>query len=180
MPNENPLAALAERWESAQAAERANFHPYLIELCEALGVERPGPAGSGYQFELPIKVITRDGVETTNFIDCYRREFFGIEAKDEEPAKSTDLLLRRAFGQVRNHITYAPGGMPPFIMVMDVAKTLVVWDRWSGNYGDWHAGRRIDLRHRMSVPRMWTFCGRSGPIRTPSILARDPRPSRRK
>jgi len=147
MPIENPLAALAERWVSAHAAERANFQSYLIELCEALGVERPGPAGSGYQFELPVKVITRDGVETTNFIDCYRRDFFGIEAKDEEPGKSTDLLLRRAFGQVRNYVTYAPGGMPPFIMVMDVAKTLVVWDRWSGNYGDWHAGRRIDLRH---------------------------------
>jgi hypothetical protein len=146
MPNESPLVALAERWASAQAAERANFQSYLIELCEALGVARPGPAGSGYQFELPVKVITRDGVETTNFIDCYRRDFFGIEAKDEEPGKSAELLLRRAFGQVRNYVTYAPGGLPPFIMVMDVAKTLLIWDRWSGNYGDWHAGRRIDLR----------------------------------
>ncbi len=56
-------------------------------------------------------------------------------------------MLRRAFGQVRNYVTYAPGGLPPFVMVMDVAKTLIVWDRWSGNYGDWHAGRRIDLRN---------------------------------
>ena len=152
MPRDTSLAGLTERWTDAEAAERANFQSYLIELCEALGVERPGPAGSGYQFELPVKVITRDGVETTNFVDCYRRDFFGIEAKDEEPGKSTDLLLRRAFGQVRNYITFAPGGMPPFIMVMDVAKSLIVWDRWSGNYGDWHAGRRIDLRRLSERP----------------------------
>lgn len=145
MPND-ALTALAERWGEAQAGERANFHSYLIELCEALGVERPGPRGSGYEFELPVKVITRDGVETTNFLDCFRRDHFAIEAKDEEAGRATELLLRKAFGQVRNYVTYAPGGMPPFIMVMDVAKTLIVWDRWSGNYGDWHAGRRIDLR----------------------------------
>jgi hypothetical protein len=66
------LRTLADRWANAKAAERANFQPYLIELCEALGVERPGPAGSGYQFELPVKVITRDGVEVANFIDCHR------------------------------------------------------------------------------------------------------------
>lgn len=145
MSIEARLKALAERWEGAPAAERANFQPYLIELCEALDVERPGPAGGGYQFELSVKVITRDGTEVSNFLDCHRTGFFAIEAKDEEPGRSSDLLLRRAFGQVRNYVTYAPGGMTPFIMVMDVAKTLIVWDRWNGNYGDWQAGRRIDL-----------------------------------
>ena len=148
MPDIVALKVLAERWAGAEAAERANFQSYLIELCEALGVERPGPAGSGYQFELTIKVITRDGTEVPNFLDCYRRDFFAIEAKDEEPGRSTDLLLRRAFGQVRNYVTYAPGGMPPFVMVMDVARSLIVWDRWDGNYGDWQAGRRIDLTRR--------------------------------
>jgi hypothetical protein len=41
--------------------------------------------------------MTRDGVETTNFLDCWRAGFFTIEAKDEETGKSTDLLLRLAF-----------------------------------------------------------------------------------
>ena len=145
MPNIAALQALADRWAGAQAAERANFQPYLIELCEALGVERPGPAGSGFQFELAVKVITKDGIEVSNFLDCHRQGFFAIEAKDEEADRSTDLLLRRAFGQVRNYVTYAPGGMTPYVIVMDVAKTLIVWDRWNGNYGDWQAGRRIDL-----------------------------------
>lgn len=39
------LAALAERWSDAPATERANAQSYLIELCEGLDVERPGPAG---------------------------------------------------------------------------------------------------------------------------------------
>jgi hypothetical protein len=145
MPNVAALKALADRWVHADASERANFAPYLIDLCKALGVDGPGPAGSGYQLELTIKVITKDGVEVANFIDCWRRDFFAIEAKDQEPGRSADLLLRRAFGQVRNYVTYAPGGMPPYVMVMDVARTLIVWDRWNGNYGDWQAGRRIDL-----------------------------------
>ncbi|MDP3773959.1 MAG: hypothetical protein Q8Q85_06790, partial [Gemmatimonadales bacterium] len=145
MPNVAALRALADKWAYAEASERANFAPYLIDLCKALGVDGPGPAGSGYQLELTIKVITKDGVEVANYIDCFRRDFFAIEAKDQEPGRSSDLLLRRAFGQVRNYVTYAPGGMPPYVMVMDVARTLIVWDRWNGNYGDWQAGRRIDL-----------------------------------
>ena len=71
------LRALAERWADAGAAERANYALYLVELCDALGVERPRPAaaggrvaeGSAYQFEFPIRTTTRDGVVTTNFVD---------------------------------------------------------------------------------------------------------------
>lgn len=85
MSDDVPLRALAEKWAGAEVSERANFQPYLIELCEALGVGRPGPAGSGYQFELPVKVITRDGVEVSNFIDCHRTDFFAIEAKGRPP-----------------------------------------------------------------------------------------------
>jgi hypothetical protein len=117
MPTDRSQVKLAERWAGALAGERANFQSYLIELCEALEVERPGSAGSGYQFELPVKVITKDGVEATNFLDCFRRDFFAIEAKDEEPGKATEWLLRKAFWQVRNYVTYAPNGMLPFIMV---------------------------------------------------------------
>ncbi|MEO7521899.1 MAG: DNA methyltransferase, partial [Gemmatimonas sp.] len=30
--------------------------------------------------------------------------------------------------------------------VLDVGKTLILWDRWAGTYGGFHLGRRIDLR----------------------------------
>lgn len=55
------LRDLAERWTVVGAAERSNYALYLIELCDAIGVERPRPAsaggrvaeGSAYQFEFP-------------------------------------------------------------------------------------------------------------------------------
>jgi hypothetical protein len=152
MSREAALRVLAARWTDARANERGNFQTFLIELCEALGVERPGPSGSGYEFELPIRVITKEGEQVSNFIDCYRRDFFAIEAKDDETGRSRELLMRRAFGQVRNYVTYAPGGLPPFLMVMDVARLLLVWNRWTGNYGDWQAARRIDLTQLAERP----------------------------
>ena len=152
MSSRAPLQVLAARWADARANERGNFQTYLIELCEALGVERPGPSGSGFEFELPIKVITKEGEQVPNFIDCWRRDFFAIEAKDDETGRSREQLMRRAFGQVRNYVTYAPGGMPPYIMVMDVARLLLVWNRWTGNYGDWQASKRIDLTRLAEHP----------------------------
>ncbi|MDQ3522343.1 MAG: hypothetical protein M3434_08415, partial [Gemmatimonadota bacterium] len=80
------LATLTERWTGAKAAERANAQSYLIELCQALGVEPPRPAGSGYEFEFPVRVVNRDGTETTNFIDLYRAAHFALEAKDDDAA----------------------------------------------------------------------------------------------
>ena len=140
------LKALADRWATAKAAERANAQTYLIELCEALGVERPRPAGSGYEFEFPIRVMTRDGSEAANFVDLYKDGHFVLEAKDAEPGKSTDLLLRRAYGQARTYAGNVPGATrPPYILVLDVATTIHVWDRWSGRFEGFASGRRIDL-----------------------------------
>lgn len=43
MPNVAALRALADQWAYAEASERANFAPYLIDLCNALGVDRSAP-----------------------------------------------------------------------------------------------------------------------------------------
>jgi hypothetical protein len=139
------VASLIERWAQAQPAERANAQLYISELCDALGVDRPRPAGTGYQFELPVRVVARDGTESTNFIDCWYAGHFALEAKDGDAA-SDALLLRKAFGQVRNYAAHVPGAPPPYLFVLDVAKTLLVWDRWNGDYGGFSAARRIDLR----------------------------------
>lgn len=147
MREHSALKGLAEKWAGAKAAERANAQSYLIELSEALGVGRPQPAGSGYEFELPIKVIARDGTEAQNFIDLYKEGHFLLEAKDADTGKNTDLLLRRAFGQARTYAAHVPGGIaPPYLLVLDVGKTLLVWDRWNGSFGGYAAHvRRIDL-----------------------------------
>lgn len=139
------LEKLARRWASAQPRERANYQLYIGELCEALGVERPRPAGSGYEFEFPVKVIARDGTESSNFVDLFKRDCFVLEAKDSDPDRSDLVLLRMAYGQARSYVTHLPGHTPPYVLVLDVGKTLLVWDRWSGGFGGFAAGKRIDL-----------------------------------
>ncbi len=139
------LRALRDRWADTKAAERANAQSYLRELCEALGVPSPQPAGSGYEFELPVKLITRDGTEANGFIDCYKAGHFILEAKDVQGGAS-DVALRRAYGQARQYAAHDPSGMaPPYLLVLDVAKTLLVYHRWGGTYQGFAAGHRIDL-----------------------------------
>jgi methylase of polypeptide subunit release factors len=140
------LQTLADRWSDVTAAERANYQLYLSELAEALEVPKPQPAGSGYQFELPVRMVNPDGSTTTRFADLVKDGFFLLEAKDAESGRSTDLLLRRAFGQATQYAGFLAGGHPPYLLVLDVGSTLIIWDRWGGTYGGFQAGRKIDLR----------------------------------
>jgi hypothetical protein len=139
------LRRLAAEWAGAKAHERANYTVYITGLCAALGVEAPRPAGSGYEYEFAVKVVDRDGQESTNFVDLFKRDHFILEAKDKEPGRSDDVLLRKAYGQARNYVTHLPGTTPPYILVLDIARTLIVWDRWQGGFGGFGAGKRIDL-----------------------------------
>ncbi len=139
------LKALADAWVGVTASERANAQPYIGELCDALGVPRPRGAGSGYQFEFPVKIGTRDGSETQGFVDCYKAGHFVLEAKDAD-AGASDTALRKAFGQARLYALNDPTGMaPPYLLVLDVGKTLLVWHKWGGAYQGYQAGHRIDL-----------------------------------
>jgi hypothetical protein len=144
-PSTQNLRDLAARWATAAAAERANYQLYLTELADALGVERPRPAGGGYCFEHPVKVVARDGTEATNFIDLYKAGHFVLEAKDAGDDARSAELLRRAFGQARTYAAAVPGTPPPYLLVVDVGRTLLVWDRWSGSYGGFNAARRVGL-----------------------------------
>ena len=139
------LRALRDKWANAKAAERANAQSYIRGLCEALGVPEPLPAGTGYEFELPIKLITRDGTEASGFVDCHKRDCFILEAKDVEGGAS-DVAMRRAYGQARQYAANDPSGFPPpYLLVLDIAKTLIVYHRWGGTYQGFAAGYRIDL-----------------------------------
>lgn len=150
MPFDAPTAAsrlrdLTASWASTQASERASFQPWLIQFCDALGVPAPVPPTEQYQFEYPVRVIDRDGREATNFIDCWKAGHFALEAKATDVAEANEQPLRKAFGQVRNYVAHTKGAAPPFLMVVDVPRTLIVWDRWSGEYGGFPAGYRINL-----------------------------------
>lgn len=173
------LRALAGRWAHVGAAERANYQLYLIELAEAIGVERPRPAPAGgriaeglaYQFEYPVQATSRDGATTTNFIDLYKQGCFALEAKHAVEGASSLRLLTGAFGQVSNYAKDLPE-RPPYIMVLDVGSTLIVWDRWAGTYGGFNGGRRLDLRTLVERPEdvallrdIWTDPGHRDPRR---------------
>lgn len=131
-----PSAPRSNNWR-ARGSSRAT--------CDALGVPRPRGAGSGYQFEFPVKIGTRDGSETQGFVDCYKAGHFVLEAKDAD-AGASDSALRKAFGQARLYALNDPTGMaPPYLLVLDVGKTLLVWHKWGGAYQGYQAGHRIDL-----------------------------------
>lgn len=155
MPSDPALTELADRWRDASASERANAQLYLSELAAALGVEKPRPAGTGYEFEYPVRVVHRDGTEAVNRVDLFKQGCFLLEAKDEGETTegSAELLLRKAFGQASSYAAFVPGGHPPYLMVLDVGRTLRVWDRWSGSYGGFQgAVRTIDLTRLAEQP----------------------------
>jgi hypothetical protein len=140
------LQALAERWADAAPAERANLHLYVTEFCDALGVARPRPAGSGYEFEFPVRVVSAKGQEATKFIDLYKAGHFVLEAKDQGRDDPEGRLLQEAFGHARVKAGQVSGGPPPYLLVLDVGNTIRVWDRWNGSFGGFSSARRIPLR----------------------------------
>jgi hypothetical protein len=145
MSIDRQLRDLAARWADVPAGERANAQLYLAELALALDVEPPQPRGSGYEFELPVKVVSRDGKESVNFIDLFKQGCFVLEAKDAEGGGSDDARLRRAFGQALSYAHALPGDPPPYLIVLDVGSTLLLWDRWAGSFGGFNLGHRVNL-----------------------------------
>ncbi len=139
------LRELAERWAGPPVSERAAFQSWLLDFCDALGVDKPVPPSPDYQFELPVKVIDRQGRPATNFIDCWKAGHFCLEAKATDVPEENDGPLRRAYGQVRNYATQLPGTAPAFLMTVDVPRTLIVWEGWNRDWGGFPAGRRIPL-----------------------------------
>lgn len=139
------LKALAEAWQGNTANEKAVFQMWWIAFCEALGVPGPAtPPTDDDRFELAILTVERDGRESTNYIDYWKAGHAAVEAKASEPGRSNEQLLVKAFGQVRNYAANT-GTVPPYLMVVDVPKTIIVWDKWSGNFGGFAAGRRMAL-----------------------------------
>src|SRR3982751_1334163 len=84
--NSNSLDDFIARWKESGAAERANFQPFLGELCDVLGVARPEPAQAddehnAYVFERAVTFHNPDGTTSAGRIDLYKRGCFVMEAK---------------------------------------------------------------------------------------------------
>lgn len=91
----DPVAAFVARWKASGASERANFQPFLTELCGVLGLEPPhastnDPTRDEYVFERGVTFHHPDGSTSLGRIDLYKRHCFVLEAKQgmaaEDPA----------------------------------------------------------------------------------------------
>lgn len=162
MHQETKVEAFIARWQASGGAERANYAPFLSELCDILGVDRPEPANGGdgpYRFERAVLRHERDGGTSNRRIDLYKHGCFVLEAKQatERPTQQANLLagttlseperratvrqspgwgqaMLRAKGQAENYARDLPAeeGWPPFIMVCDVGFCIDVYADFSG------------------------------------------------
>jgi hypothetical protein len=152
-PRAPELKALAEKWAVVPPAERVTSQPFLIEFCSALGVARPDPGRGDYSFEYPVQTTNRKtGVTTSNWIDLYRKDHFILESKHVAGDRTAERVLGAAYGQAKGYAADIPHAPPPFLLVLNVGRTLLVWDRWGGNYGGVNAARRIDLTRLWERP----------------------------
>ncbi len=74
------------KWLGSEGNERANYQGFFLDLCEALGVEKPLPKGTSeddpYCFDKDIKFYSSKKTDpTTRFADFYKEGCFLIEAK---------------------------------------------------------------------------------------------------
>jgi hypothetical protein len=85
--SEQRVDAFMARWQGREGGqERANYAPFLSELCDVLGVARPDPAGAttennNYVFERAVRETQPDGTTSVRRIDLYKRGCFVLEAK---------------------------------------------------------------------------------------------------
>lgn len=83
------------KWAGSSGSERANKDPFLLDLCDTLGVERPRPATGDpekdlYVFERPA-VLAKEKGATVGRMDLYKDGCFILEAKQGSNHDSKNL-----------------------------------------------------------------------------------------
>ncbi|MFY8094217.1 MAG: class I SAM-dependent DNA methyltransferase [Niveispirillum sp.] len=168
-----------EYWSGRGGSERANYQKFINELCELIGVDKPEASHAEdhrneYVFEKRVRAMDVDGEDGRyNFIDCYKRKHFVLEAKqsdkrmrglpvsgpdlfgDAPPVKAApkaawDRMMKQARQQAENYAKYLPE-WPPFLLIVDVGHVIEVYADFTG------LGKRYkpfpDSRsHRIGIP----------------------------
>ncbi|MFZ2489987.1 MAG: DNA methyltransferase [Thermoanaerobaculia bacterium] len=142
------LSSFIDKWKRSGASERANKDPFLLDLCELLGVEKPGaatgdPERDHYVFERPVTLVHGGERHSIGFIDLYKRGHFVLEAKqgsDTDSMKvgtakrgtpSWNIAMQSAFGQALAYTnTIEPP--PPFILVTDIGYCFDLYASFDG------------------------------------------------
>lgn len=151
------LEAFLARWRGAAGAERANYQLFFSELCDALDLPRPDPAGddtalNAYVFERAVTFHDPSGETRPGRIDVYRRGSFILEAKQyRDPLRPADLkpatapvprkggpirgtvrwddAMLRARAQAERYARALPADEDPplFLLVVDVGHTFELY-----------------------------------------------------
>ncbi|TCZ64299.1 class I SAM-dependent DNA methyltransferase [Roseicella aquatilis] len=154
----DPIGSFIARWDGTEQAERANYIPFLNDLCTILGVPPPDPAAGplgDYRYERGVTHREADGATTTRRIDLYKRGCFVLEAKQGANAPRQGALFGAGEAERRANVRRSPGwaqamlkakgqaegyardlpaaeGWPPFVIVCDVGFCLDVYADFSG------------------------------------------------
>ena len=77
------VSAFIKKWKGSAGNERANKDAFLLDLCEALEIEPPGPKDQSprYCFEKDLKITHLDGSTSMGSIDLFKEGCFVLEAK---------------------------------------------------------------------------------------------------
>ena len=148
-------------WSAASASERANSQPFLLGLCDLLGLPQPDPQpDKGYFFEFPIVEQHPDGTTSNGRIDLYKRTCFVLESKQFQEAKAAasqlelaaedagivsrkkssqpvrgtgawDDAMMKARGQAERYVRAIPDDNPPFLIVVDVGHSFEIYADFS-------------------------------------------------
>ncbi len=98
------------RWDGTAMAERANYIPFLSELCDVLELPRPeGARGSvgTYRFERGVTHHEVDGSSSSRRIDLYRKGCFVCEAKQgANPHRQTDMFESASEAEHRANVRH--------------------------------------------------------------------------
>lgn len=143
------------RWKESSGAERANKDAFLVDLCDALGVDRPNPTTGDpdrdtYVFEKDVAIPHEDGKKTIGKIDLYKHGFFLLEAKQGSELFSKKLgtarrgtpawniAMQDAYGQALGYARTLPSA-PPFLLICDIGFCFDLYASFdgSGNYRKW-------------------------------------------
>jgi hypothetical protein len=152
------VEAFLKVWVNSQGNERANYQGFFLDLCDALGVDRPSPKGSvlddPFCFDKDIKVYHPSGKVTPGYIDFYKADHFIIEAKQGSDLagkgtarRGTNGYLKameKAFVQAIAYTRNVPS-KPPFVLTCDIGSHFELWMGFGGDYGGYGSRQDIEL-----------------------------------
>ncbi len=136
------------KWSGSSGSERANKDPFLLDLCDTLGVEKPRPATGDpakdvYVFERPA-VLAKEKGASVGRIDLYKDGCFILEAKQGSNHDSKKLghakrgtpgwniAMRDAYGQALGY-AHTLDDPPPFILTTDIGYCFEFYSAFDGN-----------------------------------------------